>query len=86
MRALVDAFNQDKALVGAFSMFVKTDGSFAALVSSSNWHHVHNKTVTIVPFVGPEVCLETKRPWLSQYFYYKFPCVESRYPTTPLPS
>ena len=32
MRALVDAFYQDKALVGAFSMFVKTDGSFAALV------------------------------------------------------
>ena len=37
MRALVDAFNQDKALVGAFSMFVKTDGSFAALVRILTW-------------------------------------------------
>ena len=29
---LVGAFNQEKALVGAFSVIVKTDGSFAALV------------------------------------------------------
>ena len=29
--ALVGAFNQEKTLVGAFSMIVKTDGSFAAL-------------------------------------------------------
>ena len=27
----IDAFNQEKALVGAFSVIVKTDGSFAAL-------------------------------------------------------
>ena len=37
MKALVDAFNQEKALVGAFSVIVKTDcetdGSFTALVS-----------------------------------------------------
>ena len=32
MEAVVAAFNQEKALVGAFSMIVKTDGSFAALV------------------------------------------------------
>ena len=32
MRALVGAHNQEKALVGAFSVIVKTDGSFAALV------------------------------------------------------
>ena len=34
MKALVGAFNQKKALVsvGAFSVIVKTDGSFAALV------------------------------------------------------
>ena len=31
MRALVGAHNQEKALVGAFSVIVKTDGSFAAL-------------------------------------------------------
>ena len=35
MKALVGAFNQEKALVGAFSVIVKTDcetdGSFAAL-------------------------------------------------------
>ena len=36
MKALVCAFNQEKALLGAFSVIVKTDcetdGSFAALV------------------------------------------------------
>ena len=36
VKALVGAFNQEKALVGAFSVIVKTDcetdGSFAALV------------------------------------------------------
>ena len=33
MKVLVGAFNQDdKVLVGAFSVIVKTDGSFAALV------------------------------------------------------
>ena len=32
MKALVGAFNQDKALVGTFSVIVKTDGSSAALV------------------------------------------------------
>ena len=33
MKALVGAFNQEKALVGALSVIVKTDGSFAALTS-----------------------------------------------------
>ena len=28
---IIAAFNEEKALVGAFSMIVKTDGSFAAL-------------------------------------------------------
>ena len=32
MKAVVAAFNQEKALVGAFSVIVKTDGSFAALL------------------------------------------------------
>ena len=31
MKALEGAFNQEKALVGAFSVIVKSDGSFAAL-------------------------------------------------------
>ena len=31
MKALVGAFNQENALVGAFSVNVKTDGSSAAL-------------------------------------------------------
>ena len=29
---LIGAFNQEKALLGAFSVIVKTDGSFAALI------------------------------------------------------
>ena len=32
MKAVVSAFNQEKAIVGAFSVIVKTDGSYAALV------------------------------------------------------
>ena len=32
MKALVGAFNQEKALIGAFSVILKTDGSFAALI------------------------------------------------------
>ena len=32
MKALDSTFNQEKALVGAFSVIVKTDGSFAALL------------------------------------------------------
>ena len=30
----VGAFNQEEALVGAFSVIVKTDGSFAALLQT----------------------------------------------------
>ena len=32
MKAVVAAFNQEKALVGALSVIVKTNGSFAAQV------------------------------------------------------
>ena len=35
---LVEAFNQEKALVGAFSVIVKTDGSFAAPVTRPHGH------------------------------------------------
>ena len=42
VRALVGAFNQEKALVGAFSVIVKTDcetdGSFTALVTRHQGH------------------------------------------------
>ena len=34
VKALVGAFNQEKALVGAFTVIVKTDGSFAALCAT----------------------------------------------------
>ena len=32
MKALVDTFNQEKALVGALSVIMKTDRSFTALI------------------------------------------------------
>ena len=32
MKALVSTFNQEKALAGAFSVIVKTDGAFAAVI------------------------------------------------------
>ena len=35
MKVLVGVYNQEKALVGAFSMIVKTDGSFAALICTA---------------------------------------------------
>ena len=34
MKAVVASFNQEEALLGAFDMIVKTDGSFAALLST----------------------------------------------------
>ena len=34
VKVLVGAFKQEKGLVGAFSVIVKTDGSFAALLSA----------------------------------------------------
>ena len=40
MKAVVAAFNQEKAQVGAFSVIVKTDGSFAALFTT-----VHSGTI-----------------------------------------
>ena len=36
----VGASNQEKAQLGAFSVIVKTDGSFAAL--QSHYYHIHN--------------------------------------------
>ena len=36
VKALEGTFNQEKALVGAFSVIVKTDGSFAALAFTLN--------------------------------------------------
>ena len=37
MKVLVGTTNQEKALVGAFSKIMKTDGSFAALVKIGRW-------------------------------------------------
>ena len=63
MKALVCAFNQDKALVIAFSVIVKTDGSFAALLmtprtlppSLGQWRHlalVSTCALSLVPDVS----------------------------------
>ena len=42
MKALVGAFNKEKALVGAFSVIVKTDGSIAALTETVTGTSVAN--------------------------------------------
>ena len=60
MKALVCAFNQDKALVIAFSVIVKTDGWFAALLmtprtlppSLGQWRHLALVS-TCAPISGP---------------------------------
>ena len=61
MKALVGAFNQEKALVGAFSVIVKTDcetdGSFYSTainiqISDSDswgWENTNNTINTIIP-------------------------------------
>ena len=45
VKAIAGAFNQEKALVGAFSLIVKTDGLFAALginqLARSSGAHLH---------------------------------------------
>ena len=46
MKALVGAFNQEKALAGAFSVIVKSDGSFAALVVTLEDDSGQGKEVT----------------------------------------
>ena len=38
MKVLVGPFNQERALVAAFSVIVKTDGSFAALIPTLGIH------------------------------------------------
>ena len=38
LKPIVAAFNQEKALVGAFSVIVKTDGSFEALITIISLH------------------------------------------------
>ena len=49
MKALVGTFNQEKALVGAFSVIVKTDGSFAALLPMLNcWRTFPGRTAVMV--------------------------------------
>ena len=41
---VVGAFNQEKALVGASSIIVKSDGSFVALAGAlSFWHTCHSE-------------------------------------------
>ena len=51
MKALVGAFNQEKALVGACSVIVKTDcetdGSFAALASVDVMHCVQEEVISL---------------------------------------
>ena len=48
MKALVGAFNQKKALIGAFSVIVKTScGTDGALYSTSLVSHEHHDAATI---------------------------------------
>ena len=53
VKVQVGAFNQKKILVGAFSVIVKTDGSFAALVliqvCGAMFLLVRDKTSTVHP-------------------------------------
>ena len=61
VKVLVGAFNQQKALEGAFSEFVKndceTDGSFSALVLVLTWksslHPPHFSTQVLMNFTHP---------------------------------
>ena len=57
MKALVGTFNQEKALVGAFSVIVKTDcendESFTALDRISASHHLANCIIIITAALHP---------------------------------
>ena len=39
VKVLEGAFNQEKALVGAFSVIVKTNATFAALICTEQWQY-----------------------------------------------
>ena len=53
MKAVVAAFNQEVALVGAFSVIVKTDGSFAALVGAHRFTSLY-LVMLVSQFPGAE--------------------------------
>ena len=57
MKALVDTFNQEKALVGVFSMIVKSsrnlrEGSFEALVAAQRPPDAADSFLVLVPGTG----------------------------------
>ena len=68
MKALVGAFNQEKALVGAFSVIVKTDGalhstSYHGHIPGAVWdHHNHRPAIGHVVTSPPHGELELNSP------------------------
>ena len=50
MKALVDTFNQEKALVGALSVIMKTDRSFTALILTM---HGPDTTLALFSHLSP---------------------------------
>ena len=64
MKALLGTFNQDKALVGAFSVIVKTDcetdGSFYSTIEDTMCHTSQLRPGWMVPELGSATshCLE----------------------------
>ena len=57
MKVLVDTFNQEKALVGVFSMIVKSsrnlrEGSFEALVAAQRPPDAADSFLVLVPATG----------------------------------
>ena len=52
MKVLVCAFNQENALIGAVSVIVKTDGSFAALTEILDTLGGGSRCVSRAPGVG----------------------------------
>ena len=56
MKALVGAFNQEKDLVGAFSVIVQPINRFAALVTSPGFKGFIDSRLRLSKFIKPE-CL-----------------------------
>ena len=65
MKALVGAFNQEKALVGAFSVIVKTDCEIdGALHSTTNYRYDPGEIRTAESRQTLLLVVEVRFPWL----------------------
>ena len=66
MKAVVGAFNQEKAFVGAFSVLVKTDGRFAALIPTLGIHITQVGQLCHHNIIFSIAASQLRKDWMEQ--------------------